>query len=242
MKIVERIREDTQTVFTKDPAAKSVWEVIFLYPGLHAIWLHRLAHFLWKHQLPFLGRLVSQVNRWLTGIEIHPGAQIGRRVLIDHGMGVVIGETAQVGDDVLMYQGVVLGGTSLQKGKRHPTVGNGAVIGAGALVLGAITLGDNAKVGAGAVVIHDVPPGATAVGVPAHVVGRPEPTKDQVDLEHRVSPDLPSDHTAGMEERVRQLERVLATLALAQFLQKEMPIISWSSGPISGTPERVLQN
>jgi serine O-acetyltransferase len=240
MKIAERIKEDIQTVFAKDPAAKSVWEIIFLYPGLHAIWLHWLSHFLWKHKLLFLGRLVSHVNRWLTGIEIHPGAQIGQRVFIDHGMGVVIGETAEVGDDVLMYHNVLLGGTSLQKGKRHPTVGNNVVIGAGSLVLGAITLGDNAKVGAGSVVIHDVPAGTTVVGVPAHVVGRPDPAKNQVDLEYGVAPDLPLDRMARLEERVRQLEQALATLASAQLLREEMAITSWST--IESVSQSVSQN
>ncbi len=236
MLIAERIREDIQTVFAKDPAAKSVWEIIFLYPGLHAIWLHRLAHFLWKHNLLFLGRLVSHVNRWLTGIEIHPGAQIGRRVFIDHGMGVVIGETAEVGDEVLMYHNVLLGGTSLQKGKRHPTVGNNVVIGAGSLVWGAITLGDNTKVGAGSVVIHDVPAGATVVGVLAQVVGRSDPTKNRADLEDGVSPNPSLDRVASLEERVRQLEQVLATLASAQLLRKDMQITLWS------TAESVSQN
>jgi serine O-acetyltransferase len=225
--MVERIREDIQTVFAKDPAAKSVWEVIFLYPGLHAVWLHRLAHFLWKHKLLFLGRLVSHVNRWLTGIEIHPGAQVGRRVFIDHGMGVVIGETAEVGDDVLMYHNVLLGGTSLNKGKRHPTVGNNVVIGAGSLVLGAIRLGDNVMVGAGSVVIRDVPAGTTVVGVPAHVVGQPESTKNRLDLGQGASPDPSLDRVARLEERVRQLEQVLIALASAQLLRKEMPITLW---------------
>jgi serine O-acetyltransferase len=222
MKAFDYIREDIQTVFAKDPAAKTAWEVIFLYPGLHAIWLHRLAHYLWRHKLLFLGRFVSHVNRWLTGIEIHPGAKIGRRVFIDHGMGVVIGETAEVGDDVLMYQGVVLGGTSLEKVKRHPTIGKNVVIGTGSIVLGPITVGDNAKIGAGSVVIRPVPAGATVVGVPARIAGRHEPGEQRVDLQHGDLPDPvlkalteALDRAARLEERVRALEKALARLAPA---------------------------
>ena len=140
------LREDIQTVFAKDPAVRSVLEVIFCYPGLHALWLHRIAHFLWQYQLKFAARFLSHVTRFLTGIEIHPGAKIGRRFFIDHGAGVVIGETAEVGDNVLVYQGVVLGGTSLKKEKRHPSVGNNVVIGTGAVALGAITIGDGARI------------------------------------------------------------------------------------------------
>ena len=160
------LREDIQTVFAKDPAARSTLEVIFCYPGLHALWSYRLAHFLWRHRLPFLARLLSHINRFLTGIEIHPGARIGRRFFIDHGVGVVIGETAEIGDDALLYQGVVLGGTTLKKGKRHPTIGNNVVMGTGSVALGAITIGDGARVGAGSVVVKSVPPGATVVGIP----------------------------------------------------------------------------
>ena len=170
MKAFEYLKEDIQTVLTKDPAARSVLEVILLYPGVQAIWLHRAAHWLWRHNRLFLGRLVSHLSRSLNGIEIHPAAEIGRRVFIDHGMGVVIGETAEVGDDVLIYSGAVLGGTSLEKVKRHPTLGNNVVVGAGAVVLGPITVGDNARIGAGAVVVRPVPAGATVVGLAAHVV------------------------------------------------------------------------
>jgi serine O-acetyltransferase len=214
MRVFERLREDVQTVFAKDPAAKTAWEVVCCYPGLHAIWLHRLAHGLWNRQLLFLGRLVSHLNRWLTGIEIHPGASIGRRFFVDHGMGVVVGETAEIGDDVLLYQGVVLGGTALEKVKRHPTIGNNVVIGSGSIVLGAITVGDNARVGAGSVVIRSVPPGATVVGVPARLVGQPQPQRAVVDLEHGQLPDPvvkaiseAFDRQARLEERVRELER-----------------------------------
>jgi serine O-acetyltransferase len=181
------LREDIQTVFAKDPAAKSVLEVISCYPGLHALWFHRLAHFLWQHRLRFLARLLSNVSRFLTAIEIHPGARIGRRFFIDHGVGVVIGETAEVGDDVLLYQGVVLGGTSLEKTKRHPTVGNNVVIGTGAAALGAITIRDGARIGSGSVVIHSVPMGATVVGIPGRIVE--DGQNPLTDLEHGKLPD-----------------------------------------------------
>ncbi len=179
MNIVEYLKEDIQTVFAKDPAARSALEVILLYPGVQAIWLHRAAHWLWRHNRQFLARLLSHFGRSMTGIEIHPAARIGRRVFIDHGLGVVIGETAEVGDDVLMYSGVVLGGTSLEKVKRHPTLGNNVVVGAGAIVLGAITVGDNARIGAGAVVVRPVPAGATVVGQAAHVIERACPAESR---------------------------------------------------------------
>ena len=177
MKAVEYLKEDIQTVLAKDPAARSVMEVLLLYPGMQAIWLHRVAHWLWQHNRFFMGRLVSHFSRLLTGVEIHPAARIGRRVFIDHGMGVVIGETAEVGDDVLIYSGVVLGSASLEEFKRHPTVGNNVVLGAGAIVLGSITVGDNARIGAGAVVVRPVPAGATVVGLAAHVVERSCPAE-----------------------------------------------------------------
>ncbi len=185
-RIVQRIREDIQTVFRKDPAARSVWEVL-TYPGLHAVWMHRIAHWLWKHRLLFLARLLSQLNRFLTGIEIHPGAKIGRRFFIDHGMGVVIGETAEIGDDVLMYHQVTLGGTTLERVKRHPTIGNNVLIGMGAKIIGPITIGDNCRIGANAVVNKDIPPNCTVVGVPGRIVIRdgkrveePPPVMDNV--------------------------------------------------------------
>ncbi len=165
-----RLREDIHSVFDRDPAARSVLEVLTCYPGIHAITLHRLAHWLWGHRLRWLARFVAHISRFLTGIEIHPGATIGRRFFIDHGMGVVIGETAVIGDDVTLYHGVTLGGTSWNKGKRHPTLENGVVIGAGAKVLGPITMGAGATVGSNAVVVRDVPGGATAVGNPARII------------------------------------------------------------------------
>lgn len=164
------LHEDIASVFARDPAARSFWEVLTCYPGIHALVLHRLAHWLWSHRLRWLARFTGHLARFFTGIEIHPGATIGRRFFIDHGMGVVIGETAMIGDDVTLYHGVTLGGTSWNKGKRHPTLADGVVVGAGAKILGPITIGAGAKVGSNAVVFKDVPPGATAVGNPARVI------------------------------------------------------------------------
>ena len=168
--MINQLREDIASIFARDPAARTTWEVLTCYPGLHAIYFHKLARWFWTHGLRWLGRFTSHFGRWATGIEIHPGASIGRRVFIDHGMGVVIGETAVIGDDCTLYHGVTLGGTSWKKGKRHPTLGSGVVIGAGAKILGPVDVGDGAKIGSNAVVVRDVPPGATAVGIPARVV------------------------------------------------------------------------
>ncbi|GKS87389.1 serine O-acetyltransferase [Acidovorax sp. SUPP1855] len=166
-----RLRSDVQCILDRDPAARSTWEVVTCYPGLHAIWLHRPAHWCWRHGLPWLGRFISHFARWMTGIEIHPGAKIGERVFFDHAMGVVVGETAEIGDGCTIYQGVTLGGTSLYKGaKRHPTLGKDVVVSAGAKVLGGFEVGDGAKIGSNAVVIKPVPPGATAVGIPARII------------------------------------------------------------------------
>ena len=166
----DRIREEIRVVFDRDPAARSTWEVITCYPGFHALLFHRLSHRLWGWDLKWLARFISHIGRWLTGIEIHPGATIGRRFFIDHGMGVVIGETALIGDDCTLYHGVTLGGTSWNKGKRHPTLGDGVVVGAGAKILGPITIGRGAKIGSNAVVVKDVPECATAVGIPARIL------------------------------------------------------------------------
>jgi len=211
------LREDTKTVRAKDPAARSLLEVVFCYPGLHALWFHRLAHFLWQHRFRFLARFISHIGRFLTGIEIHPGAKIGRRFFIDHGAGVVIGETAEIGDDVLMYQGTVLGGTSLKKEKRHPTVGSHVVIGTGAVALGAISIGDGARVGAGSVVIKSVPPGATVVGIPGRVVE--DGQSPLMELEHGKLPDpvaeairLVLQRQNKLEERLRRLENSSSVL------------------------------
>jgi len=207
------MREDIRAVFERDPAARNVLEVLFCYPGLHALWNHRLAHFLWQHKFKFLARLWSQGSRFLTGIEIHPGAKIGRRFFIDHGSGVVIGETAEIGDDVLMYQGVALAGTSLQKQKRHPTIGNRVVIGAAAIVLGPITIGDGARIGANSVVVNPVPPNVTVVGVPGRIVDDRRETI--FNLQHGALPDPVTDsiraiidHQTALEERVRELEKI----------------------------------
>jgi len=205
------IREDIRTAFAKDPAARSVPEVIFCYAGLHAVWLHRASHFLWQHKLHFLSRLLSQFSRLLTGVEIHPAAKIGRRFFIDHGGGVVIGETAEIGNDVLIYQGVVLGGTSLSKGKRHPTIGNNVVIGSAAILLGPITVGNGAMIGANSVVIKSVATGVTVVGVPGRVVE--DKRKLIIDLEHGKLPDPVNEaikhlleEQARLEERIKRLE------------------------------------
>jgi len=208
----KRLKEDIQTVFAKDPAARSVLEVIVCYPGLHAIWMHRIANFFWRHKFFFTGRFISHINRWLTGIEIHPGAKIGRRFFIDHGMGVVIGEPAEVGDDVLLFQGVGVGGRSFEKKKRHPTLGNNVVVGAGAKILGQLNIGDGAKIGAGSVILSDVPPGATAVGIPGKVkMGLS--AKLMEDIEYGKLPDplvsairFIREEQEKLEKRIKDLE------------------------------------
>jgi len=178
-------------VFDRDPAAKSSWEVVTCYPGLHAIWMHRLAHMFWQNGLHWVGRFVSHLARWFTGIEIHPGATIGRRFFIDHGMGVVIGETTEIGDDVTLYHGVTLGGTTWQQEKRHPTLESGVVVGAGAKVLGAITIGEGSRIGANSVVLRDVPAHSTVIGIPGTVVGTTESLIEdgKINLDHHLMPD-----------------------------------------------------
>ncbi|MBI2321277.1 MAG: serine O-acetyltransferase [Chloroflexi bacterium] len=204
------LRRDIQAIFDGDPAATNIVEVLLAYPGLHALLLHRVAHRLHRWGIPVIPRLISHLNRFVTGIEIHPGAQIGHGVFIDHGMGVVIGETAIVGDDVMIYQGVTLGGTGKQRGKRHPTIGRRAVLGVGAKVLGDITIGEGAKIGAGSVVLDDVPPYCTAVGVPAKVVGYREPDGTVRRVERL--PDPEAEQIAALQRRVVQLEARLAAL------------------------------
>lgn len=190
MTLWQRFREDIDSVFERDPAARSRWEIALCYPGIHVIWWHRLAHRLWNWRLRLLARIVANIARWLTGIEIHPAAKIGRRFFIDHGMGVVIGETAEIGDDCTLYHGVTLGGTQWEAGKRHPTLGNGVVVGAGAKVLGPITLGDGVRVGSNAVLLKDAPAGATLVGIPARIVGqRPQITERQARIAERLGFD-----------------------------------------------------
>jgi len=205
------VREQIETVFRGDPAAKSAVEIFFCYPGFHAILWHRCAHRLYTAGFPLLARIVSQFNRLLTGIEIHPGATIGRRCFIDHGMGVVIGETTEIGDDVLLYQGVTLGGTGKEKGKRHPTIGDNVVIGTGAKILGNITIGSHTKIGAGSVVVHSVPDNSTVVGVPGRVVRLRVDTGDY--LEHGTLPDPEGQLIDDLSKRVEQLEAQLKLLA-----------------------------
>ncbi len=203
---VDTIKEDINTAFERDPAARSVSEVVFCYPGLHAIWFHRVSHFLWEHNFKFCGRFLSHVSRFLTGIEIHPGAKIGRRFFIDHGMGVVIGETAEIDDDVTLYQGVTLGGTSLEKVKRHPTVERNVVVGSGAKVLGNIRIGENSKIGSGSVVVKDVPSNSTVVGIPGKVVEKERAGVRKVDLEHTKLPDVEGKIIRYLLHRIEELE------------------------------------
>lgn len=218
MAMFKHLREDLAVVFERDPAARSMWEVATTYPGVHALVLHRLSNWLWRNGLKWLARFISHFARWITGIEIHPGARIGRRVFIDHGMGVVIGETAEIGDDCTLYHGVTLGGTSWNKGKRHPTLGVGVVIGAGAKILGPITVGDHAKVGSNAVVVKDVPPNATAVGIPARILDSDQAKRRAATAEkmgfsaYAISQDMNDpmvqaihsilDHTAANDKRM----------------------------------------
>ena len=204
------IREQVETIFREDPAAKSVLEVVLCYPGFHAILFHRLAHRVYRARWYALARFITQITRFFTGIEIHPGARIGRRLFIDHGMGVVIGETTEIGDDVLIYQNVTLGGTGKERGKRHPTIGNNVVIGTGAKVLGNITIGDHVKIGAGSVVVHSVPHDSTVVGIPGRVVRmRDEPYEE---LEHGKLPDPEAQEIEELKRRLENLEALVRHL------------------------------
>ncbi|WP_278956360.1 serine O-acetyltransferase [Aquipseudomonas alcaligenes] len=239
----ERVREDIQSVFHRDPAARNAFEVVTCYPGLHAVWLHRVAHALWVRGWKWLARLVSNFGRWMTGIEIHPGAKIGRRFFIDHGMGIVIGETAEIGDDVTLYQGVTLGGTSWNKGKRHPTLENGVVVGAGAKVLGPFTVGAGAKVGSNAVVTKAVPAGATVVGIPGRIIvksGDEQEAKRQAMAEklgfdaYGVGPDMPDpvaraigqllDHLHAVDGRLEGMCSALKALG-SDYCAKDLPVL-----------------
>ncbi|KAA6443518.1 serine O-acetyltransferase [Bacillus atrophaeus] len=202
------LKEDIDTVFDQDPAARSYFEVILTYSGLHAIWAHRIAHALYKRKFYFLARLVSQISRFFTGIEIHPGATIGRRFFIDHGMGVVIGETCEIGNNVTVFQGVTLGGTGKEKGKRHPTIKDDALIATGAKVLGSITVGEGSKIGAGSVVLHNVPDFSTVVGIPGRVVVQ-NGQKIKRDLNHQDLPDPVSDRFKSLEKEILQLKAEL---------------------------------
>ncbi|VXC39624.1 Serine acetyltransferase [Pseudomonas sp. 8BK] len=237
----ERMQEDIQSVFHRDPAARNAFEVVTCYPGLHAVWLHRVAHALWGSGWKWLARVVSNFGRWMTGIEIHPGAKIGRRFFIDHGMGIVIGETAEIGNDVTLYQGVTLGGTSWNKGKRHPTLEDGVVVGAGAKVLGPFTVGAGAKIGSNAVVTKEVPAGATAVGIPGRVIVK---TDDEQEAKRQaiaeklgfdaygVSQDMPDpvaraigqllDHLHAVDGRLEGMCGALKSLG-SDYCAKDLP-------------------
>ncbi|RMO71371.1 serine O-acetyltransferase [Pseudomonas syringae group genomosp. 3] len=237
----ERLREDIQSVFHRDPAARNAFEVLTCYPGMHAIWLHRFAHVLWRNGWKWLARVVSSFGRWMTGIEIHPGARIGRRFFIDHGMGIVIGETAEIGNDVTLYQGVTLGGTSWNAGKRHPTLEDGVVVGAGAKVLGPFTVGAGAKIGSNAVVTKAVPAGATAVGIPGRIIVKSD---DETEAKRKamaeklgfdaygISGDMPDpiaraigqmlDHLQAVDGRLEGMCDALGRLG-SDYCAKELP-------------------
>lgn len=201
--------DNIKAIFSKDPAARHIFEVIFCYAGLHAIWMHRIAHFFWKIKLKFLARVISTINRFLTAIEIHPGAKIGKGVVIDHGFGVVVGETAEIGDHVLIYQGVTLGGTSLEKVKRHPTIESDVVIGAGAKVLGNLVVGAGAKIGTMAVVVKDVPAGCTVVGNPGKIVKLASGARPPSPLDHNRLPDPVADVVRHLDNRIQALTKLM---------------------------------
>lgn len=217
----DTIKADIKAVFERDPAARNLLEVLLCYPGVHAIFWHRIAHFLYKRRLFLLARIISQLTRFFTGIEIHPGAVIGKGFFIDHGMGVVIGETTEIGDNVTLYQGVTLGGTGKEKGKRHPTIGNNVMISAGAKVLGSFKVGDNAKIGAGAVVLKQVPPNSTVVGVPGRVVVQDGRRVNEIDLDHHNLPDPVEKMFRCMQRRMDSLEEKIKELEKAQSSPKE---------------------
>ncbi|MGD0579045.1 MAG: serine O-acetyltransferase [Bryobacteraceae bacterium] len=205
------LREQVETIMREDPAAKGWLEVLFCYPGLHAVLFQRLANRLYRWKMPVAGRFINQFSRWMTGIDIHPGAHIGRRLFIDHGTGVVIGETAIIGDDCLIYQGVTLGGTGKEKGKRHPTIGNRVIIGAGAKILGNITIGDDVRVGAGSVVLKSVPPHSTVVGIPGRIVRSRMDNEEPLD--HASLPDPEGQDLQELHERIDRLESLVNELA-----------------------------
>ncbi len=208
----ETLRRDIQAAWDRDPAVRSTLEIIFCYPGLHAVWLHRVAHWFWNRGLLFIGRFISHVNRFLTGIEIHPAARLGPGLFIDHGMGVVIGETSEVGENVTIYQGVTLGGTSLERKKRHPTIGNNVVIGSGAKILGPFMVGDNSKIGSGSVVVKEVPPDSVVVGVPGRVIFREGKKVTDMDFDWTNLPDPVAQALQCLLDRVHDLEKELEEL------------------------------
>lgn len=211
MRFFKQLKEDVDVIFDQDPAARSYVEVILTYAGLHAVWSHRLAHIFYRKKFFFIARVISQISRFFTGVEIHPGAKIGRRFFIDHGMGVVIGETCEIGDNVTIYQGVTLGGTGKEKGKRHPTLKNHVLVASGAKVLGAITIGEESKIGAGSVVLKDVPDYSTVVGIPGHVVMQ-NGKKIKRDLQHNKLPDPVDDCLEELKDEIRQLKQELQEL------------------------------
>ncbi len=215
------LKEDIDVIFEQDPAARSYFEVVLTYAGLHAIWAHRLAHFFFKKKLFFIARAISQFSRFFTGIEIHPGAVIGRRLFIDHGMGVVVGETCEIGNYVTLYQGVTLGGTGKERGKRHPTLADNVLVATGAKVLGSITVGENSKVGAGSVVLKDVPPNSTVVGIPGKVVIQDGVKVKKRDLNHQNMPDPVMDKCDGMEMKIAALQREVEQLKRENNQQQE---------------------
>lgn len=228
MSIISVIHEDIQTVFQKDPAARSWFEVLTCYPGLHALWMYRIAHWFWRKRAYWLARYISHWARFLTGVEIHPGAMIGRRLFIDHGMGIVIGETAVIGDDVLIYKGAVLGGVSLTRGKRHPTIGDRVVIGSNATILGPVEIGHDARIGSGAVVIKPVPEDSTAVGVPAQIVRGPHLVPGPCEnLSHGELPDPVAEQCRKMMEEIRRLENGLETVrrSLGRMGNEPLPVL-----------------
>lgn len=213
----KRLKEDIGVVFERDPAARSTWEVLLCYPGVHAIWLHRISHWLYKRDFIVLPRMISNLARFLTGIEIHPGATIGKGLFIDHGTGIVIGETAELGDNITLYQGVTLGGTGKEKGKRHPTIGNNVVVASGAKVLGSFSVGENSKIGAGSVVLKEVPPNSTVVGIPGQVVWHNGKKMngnscEAIDLEHNDLPDPVAEMMSCMQRNMRKLEERITQL------------------------------
>jgi len=238
--VFSRAAEDVRAVCANDPAARSAAEVLLLYPGLHALWLHRTAHALWSREQHFAARTVSFVNRFVTGIDIHPGAEIGRRVVIDHGMGIVIGETAKVGDDCLLYKGIVLGGTTLSHGRRHPQLGNHVVVGSNACVLGCIEIGDGARVGSGSVVIKPVPPNATVVGVPARIIV-PSRARFDAALDHANLPDPVTDmiralahQNQRLRDRVTQLEEKAGLTTTDDAADERLPFDGDDLPPLHG--------
>ncbi len=233
--LIALLRDDVGAIFDRDPAARTTWEILTCYPGLHAVWFHRIAHALWMRDLFWLARFISHTSRFLTGIEIHPAARIGRRLFIDHGMGVVIGQTAEIGDNVTLLQGVTLGGTSTKKEKRHPTVEDNVVIGAGAAVIGRIRIGRDSKIGSGSVVIRDVPPHSTVVGVPGRVIFREG--VEAVDLNHTDLPDPQAKTIEALWKQIAELEQRVARVEARGAAEAEPTAAQAAEDPIADRPK-----